>query len=211
MSDEREPVLTNRLSLSFLEGGYMQSNDIFESFYENPVIMAVKNNKDLNHSLESDNTIVFILYGNIETIPLIVKKLKKAGKIVIVHEDLIEGLSSSYYAASFIKEYTEADGIITTKAQNAQYARKIGLFAVLRYFVFDSLSYENMKESIKKINCDVIEILPGIMPSIIKDIKKRTNIPIVAGGLITSKDEVMKAIDAGALAISSSNYSVWQM
>lgn len=189
----------------------MQSNDIFESFYENPVIMAVKNNKDLNHSLESDNTIVFILYGNIETIPLIVKKLKKAGKIVIVHEDLIEGLSSSYYAASFIKEYTEADGIITTKAQNAQYARKIGLFAVLRYFVFDSLSYENMKESIKKINCDVIEILPGIMPSIIKDIKKRTNIPIVAGGLITSKDEVMKAIDAGALAISSSNYSVWQM
>ena len=49
------------------------------------------------------------------------------------------------------------------------------------------------------------------MPNTIVDIKKRTNIPIVAGGLITSKDEVMAAINSGALAISSSNYYVWQM
>lgn len=189
----------------------MSKNDIFEAFYEDPVVLAIKNNKDLKNSLEVENKIVFVLYGNIETIPHIVKKLKNSGKIVIVHEDLIEGLSSSYYAASFIKEYTEADGIITTKAQNSVYARKIGLFAVLRFFVFDSLSYGNMKETIKNINCDIIEILPGIMPSIIKDIKKRTNIPIVAGGLITTKEEVMKALDAGSMAISSSNCGVWQM
>ena len=101
--------------------------------------------------------------------------------------------------------------MISTKPANVIYARKLGLFAVLRFFVFDSMSYENMKQTIKDINCDIIEILPGVMPNTIVDIKKRTNIPIVAGGLITSKDEVMAAINSGALAISSSNYYVWQM
>lgn len=198
-------------SFCLLLGGFMTSQSIIEELYANPVIMAIKNNKDFNKSLEIDNKIVFVLYGNLETLPTIVKKLKASGKIVIVHEDLIEGLSSSTYAGSFIKRYTEADGIISTKTANVIYARKLGLFAVLRFFVFDSMSYENMKQTIKDINCDVIEILPGIMPNTIKDIKKRTNIPIVAGGMITSKEEVMDAINSGALAISSSNYNVWQM
>lgn len=194
-----------------LLGGTMASESIFEELYANPVIMAIKDKKDFNKCLESENKIVFVLYGNLETIPIIVKKLKAHGKIVIVHEDLIDGLSSSVFAASFIKKYTDADGIISTKPANVIYAKKLGLFAVLRFFVFDSMSYENMKQTIKNINCDVIEILPGIMPNKIVDIKKRTNIPIVAGGLISSKEEVMAALNSGALAISSSNYKVWQM
>ena len=189
----------------------MTKESVFEELYANPVIMALKNNKDLNNCLENDIKIVFVLYGNLETIPIIVKKLKSHGKIVIVHEDLIEGLSSSTFAASFIKRYTQADGIISTKPVNVVYARRLGLFAVLRFFVFDSMSYENMKQTIKDINCDAIEMLPGIMPDMIKDIKKRTNIAIIAGGLIKTKAEVQDAINAGAVAISSSNYNVWRM
>lgn len=189
----------------------MSNESVFEAFYDDPVIMALKNNKDLRRCLESENKIAFLLYGNLEILPNIVKKLKAKDKIVIVHEDLIEGLSNSIYAACFIKKYTEADGIISTRPGNVAYARKLGLIAVLRFFIFDSLSYENMKDTIKNVSADAIEILPGIMPQIIKDTKKRTNIPIVAGGLITTKEEVINAINAGAIAISSSNYSVWQM
>ena len=192
-------------------GGSMNSSSIFEQLYSYPVIMAVKNNRDLEKAMENENKVVFVLYGNIETIPTIVDKLKTKDKIVIVHEDLIEGLSNSYYSASFIKKYTNADGIITTKASNAAYARKMGLFTVLRFFVFDSMGYENMKQTIKDANCDVIEMLPGIMPNLIKDIKKRTNIPVIAGGLITNKEEIMAALNSDAIAISSSNYKVWQM
>ena len=73
----------------------MSKESIFEELYSNPVIMAIKDNKDFRKCLESDNKIVFVLFGNIETVPIIVKKLKAKDKIVIVHEDLIEGLSSS--------------------------------------------------------------------------------------------------------------------
>ena len=206
-----EPIEYEWARFVLLNGGFMTKGSIFEELYSNPVIMAIKNNKDLRKCFECDNKVAFVLYGNIETIPIIVKKLKNRDKIVIVHEDLIEGLSSSSFAASFIKKYTEADGIISTKASNVVYARKLGLFAVLRFFVIDSMSFENMKQTIKDVNCDIIEILPGILPNQIKDIKKRTNIPIVAGGLISTKKEVMDALNSEAIAISSSNYNVWLM
>lgn len=189
----------------------MEKEEIFNELYKNPVIMAVKDNRDLTRALETENRTVFVLYGNIETIPKIVKKIKDQNKIAIVHEDLIEGLSSSYMANHFIRRYTEADGIITTRPQNASHASKLGLFSVLRFFVLDSLSYESMKDTIKNVSCDLIEILPGIMPKITNEVTRRTAIPIVAGGLIKDKEDVIDNLNAGAIAISSSDYDVWKM
>ncbi|MDU6791586.1 MAG: glycerol-3-phosphate responsive antiterminator, partial [Anaerococcus sp.] len=101
--------------------------------------------------------------------------------------------------------------IITTRSQNAAYARRIGLLSILRFFVLDSLSYANVKETLKKANCDLVEILPGIMPKILDDIDKRTSIPIIAGGLIKDKKDVFDALNSKAVAVSSSNYNVWKM
>lgn len=188
--------------------------DIREELYENPMIMAIKDGKDLRECLKEeyeDNKIVFVLFGTIETIPTMVEKLKNKGKIVFVHENLIEGLSSSHYSPSFIKKYTEADGIITTRAQNAYEARKIGLLSVFRFFLLDSLSYESVKDSIKNTSSDLLEVLPGIMPKMVTEISRRTSTPLVAGGLIRDKSDVFGALNAGAIAVSSSNYEVWKM
>ena len=188
--------------------------EIREVLYENPLIMAIKDGKDLRECLKDeyeDNRIVFVLFGTIETIPKIVAKLKKKNKIVFVHENLIEGLSSSHFSPSFIKKYTEADGIITLRAQNVYEARKLGLCTVFRFFLLDSLSYENVKDSIKNTSSDFLEVLPGIMPKIVTEISKRTSTPLVAGGLIRDKSDVIDALNAGAIAVSSSNYEVWKM
>lgn len=176
--------------------------------------MAIKDGKDLRECLKEDyddNKIVFVLFGTIETIPTIVDKLKDKNKIVFVHENLIEGLSSSHYSPSFIKKYTRADGIITTKAQNSYEARRIGLSTVFRFFLLDSLSYESVNETLKNISSDLIEVLPGIMPKMVTEISKRTATPLVAGGLIRDKSDVIDALNAGAIAVSSSNYEVWKM
>lgn len=185
-----------------------------DQLYANPLVMAIKDVKDLKECMKDDyeaNKLVFVLFGNIETIPTIVDKLKSLGKIVFVHENLIEGLSSSTMSSIFIKKYTKADGIITTRAQNAAYARKIGLMSVLRFFILDSLSYQNVKDTIKKSSCDFIEILPGIMPKIIEEITRWSQAPLIAGGLIREKTDVMAAINAGAVGVSSSNKNIWKM
>lgn len=57
---------------------------------------------------------------------------------------------------------------------------------------------------------DAIEILPGIVvPKVIKKINAISRVPVIAGGLITDKEDVMNALSSGAIGISSTNQDVW--
>ena len=52
---------------------------------------------------------------------------------------------------------------------------------------------------------------PGLIPSVIRTVREQTQLPVLTGGLITRKQEVLSALDAGALAISSARPEVWRM
>ena len=58
---------------------------------------------------------------------------------------------------------------------------------------------------------DFIEVLPGLMPKVIRKICRTSRIPIIAGGLITDKEDVVAALSAGAIAVSTTNQDVWRM
>ncbi len=82
-------------------------NILYEALEENPIIAAVKNMDDLEVCCSiADIRVVFILFGDICSISSIVKRLKDAGKIAIVHIDLIVGLSSKEITVDFIKTTT---------------------------------------------------------------------------------------------------------
>ena len=108
-----------------------------------------------------------------------------------------------------MKSAVGADGIISTRPSFIKRAKELGLFTVLRFFVFDSLSLENVRRTAAAAQPDVIEILPGIMPKVISRIASSISIPLICGGLIMDKADVMEALGAGALAVSSTNEQVW--
>lgn len=58
---------------------------------------------------------------------------------------------------------------------------------------------------------DFIEVLPGLMPKVIQKICRTSRTPIIAGGLITDKEAVMGALNAGAIAVSTTHQDVWRM
>ena len=111
---------------------------IMEELEDCPVIAAVKDEKGLEECLNMDVGMVFVLYGTVCTIGEIVKRIKDQGKIAVVHIDLIQGLSGKDAAVEFLKTYTRADGIITTKPALIKCAKELGMFTVLRFFVIDS-------------------------------------------------------------------------
>lgn len=180
-----------------------------EVLEDTPIIAAVKNTEGLEKCLDSDIQIVFILFGDICNISSIVKKVKDAGKVAMVHLDLIAGLSSKEVALDFIKTYTKADGIITTKNTLIKYARQLGLYTVLRFFVVDSMALANIEKQMTGVKPDVIEILPGIMPKVIKKVNNISKVPVIAGGLIADREDVMSALSNGAVAISATDYDIW--
>lgn len=49
----------------------------------------------------------------------------------------------------------------------------------------------------------------GVMPKILKIMREYTDIPLIAGGLLSDKKDVMAAFEAGTDAISATNEAVW--
>lgn len=184
---------------------------MIEALEDCPVIAAVKDDKGLEECLDMEVELVFVLYGTVCTISDIVKKIKEKGKRAVVHMDLVHGLSGKEAAVDFLKHYTMADGIITTKPALIKYAKELGMFTVLRFFVIDSMAYDNIQKQTACYHPDVIEILPGLMPRVIEKIEKSVRCPVIAGGLISEKEDIVAALKAGASAISTTNPNVWKM
>lgn len=187
-----------------------------QSFYhiveENPMIAAVKDMGGVQRSCQAEDIgVIFILFGDICSIGEIVRRVKEAGKTAMVHIDLITGLSAKEIAVDFIHDNTQADGIITTKLPLVHRAKELSMYTVLRFFVIDSIALHNIEGIDKQRGGkpDFIEVLPGVMPKVIRKICGLSHIPVIAGGLIADKEDVMGALDAGALAVSTTNQKVW--
>ena len=170
---------------------------------EAALIPAIKSVKELNRVLASNSKLVFVLYGDILSIQDIVARLKAGGKMVLVHLDLIDGLNSRDVAVDFLAKNTLADGILSTKANLVKYAKAQGLLTVQRFFLLDSMALLNMEKQFPLDHADAIEILPGLMPKIIKRLAGIIDKPIIAGGLINDMEDVRAALDAGAVAVST--------
>jgi len=174
-----------------------------------PVIAGVKNEEWLLSCLDSECSIIYILYGDICNITDIVEKVKQSGKKAIVHIDLIAGLSSKEICVDFIKKYTKADGIISMKPALIKRAKELGLFTIQRFFMMDAITYQNVKKFVKSSDPDVVEFLPAGLPKIIRYLLEEINKPVVASGLILDKEDVMGALKAGAIAVSTTNKDLW--
>ncbi|MEG2087323.1 MAG: glycerol-3-phosphate responsive antiterminator [Angelakisella sp.] len=176
-----------------------------------PIIAAVKDDEGLAVALNTDCRMVFLLYGTICNLPELVARIKNADKLAIVHLDLIAGLASKEISVDFIKRNTAADGIISTKPALVKAAKEQGFITVQRFFLIDSIAMENCRRYMETGMADMIEIMPATMPKIIKRIAAYCPVPLIAGGLISDKEDIVLALQAGAMGISSTNRAVWGM
>lgn len=195
---------------------HVEGNGMDRKYYDaiegNPVVAAVKDMEGLVECCELEEIkVVFILFGDICSIRDIVDRVKEADRMALVHIDLIAGLGSKEVAVDYIKRYTQADGIITTKPQLVRRGKELSLCTVLRYFLIDSMALENIRIQQHGVKPDFIEVLPGLMPKVIGEICRISRTPVIAGGLITDKEDVVSALSAGAIAVSTTNRKVWQM
>ena len=174
-----------------------------EAIEDSPIIAAIKDDEGLKKCLTSESRVIFILYGDICNIPDIVETVKSSGKIAMVHIDLIAGLSSKEIAVDFIQKYTKADGIITTKPALIKRAKELGLY------VIDSMAYSNIEHQLRTAKPDLIEVLPALMPKVLAKVCKLSTVPVIAGGLVSDKEDVMALLQAGVVSISSTNEKIW--
>src|SRR5699024_7257347 len=165
--------------------------------------------KDFEKALQSDHEIIILLETRLAQLQSIVDYAKKAEKRVILHFDLIQGLTPDEYGMEYLVRHIKPLGILSTRGHVIQLAKKNGLLAIQRIFLLDSLALEQNIKLSKRFQPDCIEVLPGVIPDVIEEIYEQTSIPVIAGGLVRRADEVEEAFSAGAIAVTTSNSDLW--
>lgn len=186
-------------------------NIIIERIEENPIIAAVRDEKDLDAAIDSQVTTIFLLHADIFNIQRLVDRIRENGKSALIHIDFLEGIGRDNKAVDYIAEVIRPDGIISTKSSHIKYAREKGIFTIQRFFIVDSLSYDTTIKTVMSVQPDMIEIMPGIMPSVLRRISRKLSLPVIAGGLIESKQDIMEIVKAGALGASTGKKDLWSL
>lgn len=186
-------------------------NRFYERIQNNPIIAAVNDLSRLEAAIQSPSEIIFLLTGNILNLKEVVKRVKDNGMDIYIHVDLMDGFSKDAIALKYIHEHIRPDGILTTKSNIVKHAKEMGIFAIQRLFILDSLSLETGIKTVQATKPDGVEILPGVMPKVVKKISQEIKTPVIAGGLIIDKDDVIEVLKAGAMGVSTSKESVWEL
>ena len=184
---------------------------LYDQIQNNPIIAAVGNEEELSLALDSDCRVVFLLMGNVMDVGELTHRVHASGKLCVIHLDLIEGFSSKEIAVDAIQQATNAEGIISTRGALIKRAKQLGMAAVQRGFMLDSRSLNSFEQQIALSKPDFVEILPGLLPKVIASLKDRISAPIIAGGFIHEKEDVIAALQAGALAVSASSPKIWSV
>ena len=174
------------------------------------IIPAIRTDDELSEALLTRCELIFDLNPDLLSLKSKVDAVHRTGKKIYIHFDLASGIAKDKSGMVYVKALG-VDGIISTRVNVIKLAREVGLFTVQRFFIVDSHSVETTVESAKTAKPDMIEIMPGVIPKIIENIRCKLNIPIIAGGLIETKEEIINVMKSGATAISSGSKELWKL
>lgn len=176
-----------------------------------PVIAAVRRPSELEAACASGAGILFILHAELSDLAETVGRAKDAGKCVFLHFDLIEGLSEDAAALRFVRRNTAADGIISTRTGVIRAAKDTGFYTVQRFFVVDSQAEETVLRTVPSSQPDFIELMPGLITPVIERLARMLTVPVIAGGLIETKAQIVGLLSAGASGVSTGKCGLWDV
>ena len=176
----------------------------------NRIIAAVRSKEEFNKAVKSNVEVIFHLAPDLHNLGFLTETAHKNSKKIFIHIDLATGIGKDKSGIEFVKN-TGVDGVISTRVNMIKIARELGLFTVQRFFIVDSHSIQTTVESVKSSNADMIEIMPGIIPKVIKKLCKLVDVPIIAGGIVDSENEIKEIVESGAFAISTGKEDLWQI
>ncbi|GAB6179678.1 glycerol-3-phosphate responsive antiterminator [Desulfotomaculum defluvii] len=154
---------------------------------------------------------IFLLGGEINILPNISSKINKAGKGLLVHIDLIEGVGKDWAGIRLLKRMG-VTGIVTTKSNLVKSAHEEGISVIQRIFLVDSTSLKTGIRIAKNVQPSAVEVLPATVPAyVIEELKKSLGLPILGGGLLKTEEDVKEVFAKGIDFISTSRRALWEL
>lgn len=190
----------------------MISNDAVQRRCAGKVIPAARTNEDFRYALTStQSSAIILLFGDIIILPDLLEQAKRYNKQIIVHLELLNGISNDKAGVMFLSNMG-VTALITTKSHLAKIAHEEGMFVIQRLFMMDSGSLKTGIHLLRNFKPDAIELLPASLPiAVIRELSREFGVPIWAGGLITVEHDVLDAFKKGISAVSTSKTALWNL
>ncbi|WP_100371727.1 glycerol-3-phosphate responsive antiterminator [Bacillus sp. FJAT-45037] len=179
------------------------------NFNNQRVLPAIKRMKDFEKVMDSSVEYIVMLDLHIAQLGAVMSHIRKAEKKVILHADMIQGLRNDKYSTEFLCQQIRPAGLISTRGDVLRTAKKNKVMAIQRLFLLDTIALETSYKLVEQVEPDFIEILPGVIPQYIKKIRQDTNTDVITGGLIETEEDVNRAFEAGAKAITTTHEDLW--
>ena len=186
----------------------MRPEMIIDCLEQNPVIAAIRDDH-WEAALRSPAQVLFYLSADLTTVHRRITQAHEAGKLLLIHIDLAEGIGKDRVGIRYLAS-CGVDGIISTKAQLIRCAKEQGLLTVQRFFALDSKGMESIEEMLRITSPHLMEIMPGVIGKAIRRFSQG-RVPVIAGGLVQTKQEVTEALGCGATAVSTGQQSLWYL
>lgn len=175
------------------------------------VIPAISNHKKLKEFLESNLTYGILMNFQLAQLEELISLMKKNHKKVLIHSELIKGLTSDEFGAIYLIQALNVDGIISSKPKVIEVCQKRNVMGIYRFFVKDTISLEQSLDIGKRLRPDYVEILPAACYELIGEIKEALHAKVLMGGLIRNAEQAQKCFDFGAVAITTSDSKLWEL
>jgi glycerol uptake operon antiterminator len=184
------------------------------SYLTKPIIPYVTEGFDKHPLLIAAASVVMIGGGELAELPTLLERLAKppfATLPVLLHFDLVNGLSNDESGLRYVATLDRIDGVITTRHHLAPLARRLELLSVVRLFLQDGRAVERGLQVIDKSKPDAVEVLPGVAFLEVAERFANLPVPCIAGGLIRTPEVARRIIAGGCKAVSTSNVKLWEM
>jgi glycerol uptake operon antiterminator len=183
--------------------------DVFlRALAQNPVVPAVRGpDSALEAALAGEHPAIFVLGGDIfGVLRRIASQVRRPQ--IYVNVDLVGGIASDASGLRFLSRYVE--GIISTHRHVIELAKSSGLITVQRLFAIDSGAVERGLKLIRRAEPRFVEILPGLAYcEIAEQYSEVLDLPVLAGGLLKSPEDISTILQAGAVGVSTSHQGLW--
>ncbi|AHA29021.1 glycerol-3-phosphate responsive antiterminator GlpP [Exiguobacterium sp. Leaf187] len=180
------------------------------TYFGQKILPSVRKLEDFEKMLKSPYEYGVLLEMHVSRLKAVYEMAHRYDKKMFLHMDLVQGLKNDEYATEYVCQELKPYGVISTKASVILKARQKKVKTMQRMFLLDSSSLEKSYQLMERTQPDYIEVLPGLMPKYIQEVKEKTGRLVFAGGLIDTVEEVEQAIEAGASSITTSNKDLWR-
>lgn len=179
-----------------------------------PIIGALRatNVRDLAREDLRLCAVYFLLEGDVLEARRILG-LADAGASFFLHMDLFGGIAPDESGFLLLRElFPRVCGIISTRARTLVLAQRMGFATIFRLFCIDSESLRTGLKVVQEVKPTAVEVLPGIIfPRIRSCIPLDGFPPVICGGFIRKRKEVLDILKSGALAVSTSAKELWKI